>query len=38
VKLGRSVKATESLLTRSREAFREAFAALRGGVTGAPST
>ena len=29
-RLGRSVKATESLLTRAREAFREAFAALRG--------
>ena len=38
-KLGRSVKATESLLTRSREAFREAFAALRGSdPDGVPST
>lgn len=31
-RLGRSVKATESLLTRAREAFREAFTALRGGA------
>ncbi len=30
-RLGRSAKATESLLTRAREAFREAFALLRGG-------
>lgn len=29
--LGRSVKATESLLTRAREAFREAFSLLQGG-------
>ena len=33
-RLGRSAKATESLLTRAREAFREAFAALRGGPDG----
>jgi RNA polymerase sigma-70 factor (ECF subfamily) len=30
--LGRSPKATESLLTRAREAFREAFALLPGGA------
>lgn len=29
-RLGRSTKATESLLTRAREAFREAFVLLRG--------
>lgn len=29
-RLGRSVKATESLLTRAREAFRESFSLLRG--------
>jgi RNA polymerase sigma-70 factor (ECF subfamily) len=33
-RLGRSLKATESLLTRSREAFREAFTVLRGVPTG----
>jgi RNA polymerase sigma-70 factor (ECF subfamily) len=33
-RLGRSVKATESLLTRARDAFREAFTLLNG-VTGA---
>jgi RNA polymerase sigma-70 factor (ECF subfamily) len=31
-KLGRSPKAAESLLTRAREAFREAFALLPGGA------
>jgi RNA polymerase sigma-70 factor, ECF subfamily len=31
-RLGRSVKATESLLTRAREAFREAFSLLQGPV------
>lgn len=36
-RLGRSVKATESLLTRAREAFREAFTLLRGGPAGAQS-
>jgi RNA polymerase sigma-70 factor (ECF subfamily) len=34
-RLGRSTKATESLLTRAREAFREAFTLLRGDVPGA---
>jgi RNA polymerase sigma-70 factor (ECF subfamily) len=34
-RLGRSVKATESLLTRAREAFREAFGALQGQYSGA---
>jgi RNA polymerase sigma-70 factor (ECF subfamily) len=34
-RLGRSTKATESLLTRAREAFREAFTLLRGDVAGA---
>ncbi|HEX6638359.1 MAG TPA: RNA polymerase sigma factor [Steroidobacteraceae bacterium] len=34
-RLGRSVKATESLLTRAREAFRETFTLLRGGAAGA---
>jgi RNA polymerase sigma-70 factor (ECF subfamily) len=33
-RLGRSVKATESLLTRAREAFRETFTLLRGGAAG----
>jgi RNA polymerase sigma-70 factor (ECF subfamily) len=33
--IGRSPKATESLLTRARDAFREAFALLPGGATGA---
>jgi RNA polymerase sigma-70 factor (ECF subfamily) len=33
-RLGRSVKATESLLTRAREAFRETFTLLRGGAPG----
>ena len=33
--MGRSPKATESLLTRAREAFREAFALLPGGTRGA---
>ena len=32
-KLGRSPKATESLLTRAREAFREAFELLPGGAS-----
>jgi RNA polymerase sigma-70 factor (ECF subfamily) len=36
-RLGRSVKATESLLTRAREAFREAFTLLRGGAPGVSS-
>jgi RNA polymerase sigma-70 factor (ECF subfamily) len=31
-KLGRSTKATESLLTRARDAFREAFSLLPGGA------
>ena len=31
-RLGRSPKATESLLTRAREAFREAFVLLPGGA------
>ncbi|HUQ09352.1 MAG TPA: sigma-70 family RNA polymerase sigma factor [Steroidobacteraceae bacterium] len=34
LRLGRSVKATESLLTRAREAFRETFTLLRGGAAG----
>jgi RNA polymerase sigma-70 factor (ECF subfamily) len=34
--LGRSAKATESLLTRARESFRETFALLQG-ETGAPA-
>jgi RNA polymerase sigma-70 factor (ECF subfamily) len=34
-RLGRSTKATESLLTRAREAFREIFTLLRGDVSGA---
>jgi RNA polymerase sigma-70 factor (ECF subfamily) len=34
-KLGRSVKATESLLTRARDAFRETFILLRGDAAGA---
>jgi len=33
-RLGRSVKATESLLTRAREAFRESFSLLRGEAAG----
>jgi RNA polymerase sigma-70 factor (ECF subfamily) len=33
-RLGRSAKATESLLTRAREAFRETFTLLRGGAPG----
>ena len=33
--MGRSPKATESLLTRARDAFREAFALLPGGTSGA---
>lgn len=33
-RLGRSAKATESLLTRAREAFRETFTLLRGGAAG----
>ena len=33
--MGRSTKATESLLTRARDAFREAFALLPGGTRGA---
>ena len=33
--MGRSPKATESLLTRARDAFREAFALLPGGAPGA---
>lgn len=35
LQLGRSVKATESLLTRAREAFRETFTLLRDGAAGA---
>lgn len=35
-RLGRSAKATESLLTRAREAFREAFTLLRDGAEGVP--
>lgn len=35
LRLGRSVKATESLLTRAREAFRETFTLLRDGAAGA---
>jgi DNA-directed RNA polymerase specialized sigma24 family protein len=31
-RLGRSAKATESLLTRARESFREAFTLMRGGA------
>jgi RNA polymerase sigma-70 factor (ECF subfamily) len=34
-RLGRSAKATESLLTRAREAFRETFTLLQGGAAGA---
>jgi len=34
-RLGRSPKATESLLTRAREAFRETFTLLRGDAAGA---
>ena len=33
-RLGRSPKAVESLLTRAREAFREAFSVLSGGAAG----
>ena len=33
-RIGRSPKATESLLTRAREAFRETFSLLRGGAPG----
>ena len=33
-RLGRSPKATESLLTRASEAFREAFVVLHGEPTG----
>ena len=33
--MGRTPKATESLLTRARDAFREAFALLPGGTRGA---
>jgi RNA polymerase sigma-70 factor (ECF subfamily) len=36
-RLGRSVKATESLLTRARESFRETFTLLRGDTAGAAS-
>ncbi|HWN48117.1 MAG TPA: sigma factor-like helix-turn-helix DNA-binding protein, partial [Steroidobacteraceae bacterium] len=32
--MGRNPKATESLLTRARDAFREAFALLPGGARG----
>ncbi len=32
-RLGRTTKATESLLTRARAAFREAFSVLHGGMT-----
>jgi RNA polymerase sigma-70 factor (ECF subfamily) len=35
LQLGRSVKATESVLTRAREAFRETFTLLRDGAAGA---
>jgi RNA polymerase sigma-70 factor (ECF subfamily) len=34
-RLGRSTKATESLLTRARDAFRETFTLLRGDASGA---
>jgi RNA polymerase sigma-70 factor (ECF subfamily) len=34
-RLGRSAKATESLLTRARDAFRETFTLLRGDAAGA---
>ena len=34
-RLGRSAKATESLLTRARDAFRETFTLLRDGAAGA---
>jgi DNA-directed RNA polymerase specialized sigma24 family protein len=33
-RLGRSPKAVESLLTRAREAFREAFSLLSGAAAG----
>jgi len=33
-RLGRSAKATESLLTRARESFRESFQLLRGEAAG----
>ena len=36
LRLGRSAKATESLLTRARESFRETFTLLRGGAAGMP--
>jgi RNA polymerase sigma-70 factor (ECF subfamily) len=36
-RLGRSAKATESLLTRARDAFRESFTLLHGGAAGARS-
>lgn len=36
-RLGRSVKATESLLTRARESFRETFTLLRGDPAGVQS-
>lgn len=35
-RLGRSVKATESLLTRARDAFRETFTLLNGATVAAP--
>ena len=35
-RLGRSAKATESLLTRARGSFRETFTLLRGGAAGMP--
>lgn len=35
-RLGRSAKATESLLTRARDAFRETFTLLRGDAAGLP--
>ena len=36
LRLGRSAKATESLLTRARGSFRETFTLLRGGAAGMP--
>ena len=36
LRLGRSAKATESLLTRARESFRETFTLLRGDAAGMP--
>ena len=36
LRLGRSAKATESLLTRARESFRDTFTLLRGDAAGMP--